>query len=395
MAKSTKSRLKGKSAAKPARRDNEQVDDWLADESAVALPNAQLEEIKANRAKRRRMATLVKAGVISGPIALILAFVGMGLAAQAGVEAREAERGPMIAPISVQSITSPGRYIATAHLEAWLAAVPNPVPGGRVISWDGAEEMGNVAGSSSTGEVFTTLETFTLVDGVGQPYTAQVLVGNDPAGGSVVISGPSLMKTVPPAQNLSVDSAWDDVRDTDPTESVVSAVQSWAEAYTSGDGARLRLVVGDPEAGHAYLPLSGVASVTSSVLETGTTDEVLTDDEGRETPASRMIARVEMLMQWEGRAEVAPVAPVTMDLLIVEADTGAPRVVAWGAPGTGTTLVQYGNAIAAVDRGAVTPADPNEQREYDDGGLAPTEAPTQSPGQDGTDPGGDSDGVSG
>ena len=34
-------------------------------------------------------------------------------------------------------------------------------------------------------------------------------------------------------------------------------------------------------------------------------------------------------------------------MLVTGADTAAPRVVAWGGPGTGPTLVPFGNAVPA------------------------------------------------
>ena len=42
-----------------------------------------------------------------------------------------------------------------------------------------------------------------------------------------------------------------------------------------------------------------------------------------------------------------PPPPVAFDVLVTGADTAAPRVVAWGGPGTGPTLVPFGNAVAA------------------------------------------------
>ena len=49
---------------------------------------------------------------------------------------------------------------------------------------------------------------------------------------------------------------------------------------------------------------------------------------------------------------------VSFDVLVTGADTAAPRVVAWGGPGSGPTLVPFGNAVAIgdLDRSAAPPA---------------------------------------
>ena len=67
--------------------------------------------------------------------------------------------------------------------------------------------------------------------------------------------------------------------------------------------------------------------------------------------------RVDLNLDWATAAPPTqePVAdspdtlrpPVTFDVLVTGADTAAPRVVAWGGPGTGPTLVPYGNAVPA------------------------------------------------
>jgi len=145
----------------------------------------------------------------------------------------------------------------------------------------------------------------------------------------------------------------------------MAAVQAWAAAYTSGDPAALRLTVGDPDPARGYLPLTGVAAADTTVGPSTVLD-----------PAT-VAVRVELAITWPtaepaGSATAAVTSPaeppaaaakVAFDVLVTGADTAAPRVVAWGGPGTGPELTPFRNAVptsrAAPDNpGTPQPATP-------------------------------------
>ena len=127
---------------------------------------------------------------------------------------------------------------------------------------------------------------------------------------------------------------------------VSQTVQSWADAYSSGNPATLALAVGDPDTADHYTPLSGVAAVSATVVEAaqvkGTTGddmavEVALDITWADQPANRQTGN-------EQSVSVNPQGPqTTLDLLVERAHTAAPVVVAWGPPGSGPTLTAYQN----------------------------------------------------
>lgn len=246
---------------------------------------------------------------------------------------------------------SPGRFAATQSINQWLAGTPSPLPGGQVQSWNGATQLTAATTKNETdgSEVKRETDDFTLVDGYGRGYKASVQVAYTSTGQSSVISGPSLTPLVTSSNSdFAGDEIWPGMVSVSPSESVTTAVQQWAEAYTSGDAGALRQSVGDPSVQHIYVPISGVSKVTTKVIAAATTKDKM------------QIAQVSIAPQWQGRnyGSGAQPAPMMFDVLISGADTAAPRVVAWGSTGSGPNLKEYSNAItlskAAVENGGGT-----------------------------------------
>ena len=255
---------------------------------------------------------------------------------------------------------SPGRAAATEAMMDWLSA-PNPgLVDGRLLLWSGARAIAQPAtengGTASDVAVSAEVDSFVVVDGAGNRFTAEFQVALDGQGRSKVLSGPSLT----PLPVLDPDTTrnagpWPGRPASPSPEPVAAAVRAWAAAYTSGDPAALRLTVGDPDRARSYLPLTGVATAATAVGACTALD-----------PAT-MVVRVELNVTWSAStatstANASPAVdppappPVTFDVLVTGADTAAPRVVAWGGPGAGPTLVAFGNAVAMGD--AVRPTAP-------------------------------------
>jgi len=306
-------------------------------------------------AKRQRLyRRVVWSTVVLTPLALLSLIVVAG---------SRAPTAPAAVHTVVNENTSPGRTAATQELNAWLAETPSPLPNATVVSWDGAISVpsvppppGTTTGSAGEAPWPAEIDTFTLE--VPQPasssqpsgpptytvYKAGIEVALAPGGGAVALGGPSITKE-PPAPSASADPSgpWPGISSTTTVSSPVSqAIQGWLSAYTSGNASSLELSVGDPDAAHAYIPLSGVSSATDTVTAAAS------------RPGGAEIVEVTLNILWNGESAstTAPADGVTppqttMDLLVERATTAAPVVVAWGPPGSGPTLKPYGNAVSA------------------------------------------------
>ena len=289
---------------------------------------------------------------------VIVTWPLVGLALVATV-ANRTSGGSTSASAAAMSASSPGRAVATQTVQSWLHTVGAP-PRMTMLSWDGASTVPAARLVDSSGKLvvpapgyISEIDTFTVVDSAGQAYKASVQVLVDPRGGAKSLGGPLLEPVPTPATDGWSDGGpWPGLSaSSSVSDSVKTSVQGWATAYTSGDSSVLRLALGDTSADHTYLALvgaTGVSTEVSSVAQLSQTDK------------SRVVVRVSMLVQWAARpvhADDPKVnkdrASMVVDLLVERADTAAPLVTAWGPPGSGPTLVRYGNAVSSVDREAV------------------------------------------
>lgn len=260
-------------------------------------------------------------------------------------------------PTAATSQVTPGYGLASDSLSRWLAANPPPLPGGKILGWTGSVNVPVVpppdGQSASAPKYTTTVHNFSVIDRSGVLYTASIQIGVDPRGGTAVIGGPSLIPDMTAISDgwASGTSPWPGITSpAETTEAIGTAVTAWAQAYTTGTPGALRLAVGDPSAEHTYLPLSGVSSVSARVVTLGALPSGKT----------AALARVELSVTWAGQpaptaGSRTSVTPMVLDLLIERADSAAPVVTAWGAPGTGPTLSRYGNALTGS---RVTPSAP-------------------------------------
>ena len=285
--------------------------------------------------------------------AVLAAFPLMGgglIVTAASLKAAGVEEAPA-------AVVDPGaRAVAISAVTSWLGGVPAPLPGGRLVSWDTAALLpAFVPTSADTKEdvaAAATLNTheLTVQDGTGALFAVQVLVASNRLGEMSVVGLPSLLPLPPASDWAAGASAWPNLAQTTADAPVLSAVDAWVEAFTSGDPAKLRLTVGDPDTEHAYMPMSGVLSATG---ESSTAGWVL-DEAGEQT--STMIVQVDVQFTWPG-ADPLKAGPKAAgyDLLVTGADSGAPRVVAWGGAGTGPVLTEFGNAIVGRSLEAAQP----------------------------------------
>lgn len=249
---------------------------------------------------------------------------------------------PSAPRVQAQTATAPGEGQAQVALLGWLNETPSPLPRARVLYFAGATAVpvAHVARQSGDAAKVTWSakdENFVLVSS-GKMYQASVEVVFPPGNATGAVNGsPALLPLPGSVSNPAQSGPWPGVTAASGAPAAVTqAVQGWAQAYTSGSASTLRLAVGDTAPGDHYTPLSGVTSENTNAAWSA--------------PLSKttMVVNINMSLTW--RHQQAPgqyqisVPEMSMDLLIERANTPAPVVVAWGAPGSGPSLTAYQNA---------------------------------------------------
>lgn len=265
------------------------------------------------------------------------------------------------------------RAVAWSKVSEWLASTPEPLPGGRVVSIDEtkaleyssppADEDGKTPDVKKPGYE-TEVVSFTLVDGNGQMYRAGVNVAVDPRGSATAMGEPSLEAIAPAANDSWNDGGlWPGREEIEAPDAAERAVETWADAYVSGDATALRMQVQDPSNDSYYTPLQGVKSVATSV------------DQGTDLGDDTIAVRVTLTPTWREDPDAKPKTEaekkdeerqeqqgIEMDVRVENAGTASPRVTAWGDPGSGPNLKKYENSIDSSGR----PARPETTEDPDD-----------------------------
>lgn len=256
-------------------------------------------------------------------------------------------------PAQINEINSPTKSAAITAVEAWLAQKPSPLPGGRILSWDGVEVQQNpsVTVDEATGQTVEKqglhLHRFTLVSESGSIFTTAVQVAYSEIRGSQVMSVPSLIPYAPDDSSKWPSLvSWPNLAPVSATDPMTQAAEAWAKAFTSGDPDMLRLAVGDEAENHSYIPLVQASANTVSIQDAAA--RPLSDGSAPELP-EEVVARVSFGVIWPGAVDKeskdkAP-ARLVYDVLIRKANTASPVIVAWGPAGTGESLTAFGNAL--------------------------------------------------
>lgn len=321
-------------ARRNKKQDNEQL--WDLDnelESPVAVSNS----IK----KRRRRAKFFYAYAVTScvlfPFATIASMNGWVTAAQATK-----------APVTTVSTSSPAKGPATKAVTDWLHSTPAPVPGGSVQSWDSFKSI--PVPPSTDGKPVPTYEihNFTIISETGRLYHSSIQMAYSDTAGVQVVGAPSLIPFAPDGNNsISTTTPWPGHEPFPITNGVKDAVNVWAAAYTGGNPSALRQTVGDPDAGHAYVPFAGIQK--SSNVNVVAVAGKFTDAEKSESTKNpaQVVARVTIEVLWVGQSskDGAANSKLTYDVLVNNANTGSPSVVAWGGPGEGFDIAPYSNAL--------------------------------------------------
>lgn len=324
-------------------------------EQAEEVPRAGLPDAEQMSRRAKRWRWFVTASLVLTPLAMLTSIVAVSSTLS----------GPLPETTTVDSDEfSDTRPSAIVAVRAWLGQEPHPLPGGTFVGWHSAtRQIQEAAPESGDDTVITEAHRLTVADAAGTLYDSYVSLGVPEAGAPVVIGTPGLMPRVPSGDTWE-GPTWPGLETDAAGEEITAAVTAWANAYSSGDPAALRLVVGDDDASRNYMPLNG-ATLTEPLIE-----EIGKVWPSEATPAERagdpatVVARARFQIVWPGakrsrsERDADEAATVTYDLLIKKANTAAPIVVAWGGAGTGPALVPYSNALVGVE--VVSPPSPTE-----------------------------------
>lgn len=345
-------------------------DAWLdSDPVEIPRPGAPATEQTARRARTLR--GYVWAAIWAVPVLLLLNLVTLAQTF-----------GPRPAAETNVTMTSPpSKAVALQAVTTWLEQPDSPLPGGRIVDWESVRTVPNPElddPEDNAAQPTIEVHTVRLASTGGQLWSAQVSTATTPAG-SVPIGQPALAMTAPAGTSAATIDRWPRHDPTSPSEAVHTAVNSWARAYFGTDPQLLRQTVGDTRADVSYVPLAGADAAEVSVGDAAG----IWDGTGRantnQAPEA-MIVAVEVATTWGG-ATTTPATPaagsvrtedlptIAFDVLVTGTDTAAPRVVAWGAPGSGELLTPWSNAIP----GATLAAQPSWAP------PTPTATPTPEP----------------
>lgn len=248
------------------------------------------------------------------------------------------------------------RAEATVAVEEWLNSGEAPIRNGKIVQWESTRTLPKAEAApnqTTSTEPDPALKAVRFVvnrpateNQAGTLYTVEVLTASTEAGAVSTVGSPAIMPMLPSmGDELTNVNRWPTLDEpAEPDERVEAAITDWAKAITSGSAQSLRAVVNDSDADHAYVAfqgmrLQGTSLGDASVVEWG---------EGDDPVPTRIVAAVTLTMT--DRTGACPKCSETVsefDVLIDDADSVTPRVVAWGGPGSGPTLKPYQNAVAA------------------------------------------------
>lgn len=324
------------------RKNTPAPDAWSGPAQEDALTeNLAAPVIRHSAKSRRTKVRLLKANLI-----LIPPLLGACLLVTVGNAQAEPPRQQTVSSVTVNS--SAGKAAAMTAINRWLSRDPSPLPGGRVLGWDGYTSSKVASTKTSSGGTIE-IHRFTLAAERGEDvvlYDSTVEVTVLKNGIASVPSSPTLLPRLDGTDSTTTSTdVWPGWTTATATEAIDSAVSAWAEAFTSGDPDALRLAIGDKSAKRGYIPFSGVNA--GNVRATSVAYKAAPDAPASDKPGT-VIARVEFSLLWQGHGVKDAQAPAaSYDVLIVDAASASPRIVAWGGPGSGPSLKPYQNAVRA------------------------------------------------
>lgn len=182
------------------------------------------------------------------------------------------------------------------------------------------------------------VSTFRVVLNDGKVLDLSVTTISDANGRTLLAAAPSLTPARLAAPGAAKAPLWqgDPNAIDDVPQTVGAATKAWAEAYGADDRPQLRLLVGGGPEGGEYVGLGGF-NVSRDPQTLGAYPSP--------NDPSQLVVRVRVGFSADSANGYQ--ATNDYDLLVANPTSTDARVVAWGAPGTGQTLVPYQNNTAS------------------------------------------------
>lgn len=330
------------------------ADPWA---QAVEVPRDGLPDAAKLARRWRFMRNYVWAATFLFPVALlamILAFT----------------RTPEIPEVDLSQAAGGERAaVAVAAVDTWLTSNPAPLPGAQRVAWIEARDLQRGTDPATGKPIGPALSSHDVAVRTpsGARMTVSVLVATDDAGRSAAVTGSPSVRPEVSTDDLQITDPWTTLLPASTNTEITAAITTWAKAYTGTDPVVLRQAVGDPDATRGYLTMPGTATAEATPADAGWIPQTV-DGEVRAT--TQMVVAVNLAVTWPG-GDPSQKATLAYDVLLVDAGTAAPRVVAWGPRGTGPTLTPYGNAVPVESATAATaPPEPT---------VTPTQNQEQQP----------------
>ncbi|MGC0252675.1 hypothetical protein [Pseudactinotalea sp. Z1748] len=325
------------------------TDAWV--DHLAEAPRADLPEDRSMRRARWTRRYVWAAVILLVPSLLVNIFIVFGNPTAVDEE----DSGPAAAGV-MDPLVLEARALATATVSRWLASEPSPLPGGRLMSWNYAEDVESVAPVQTNNDGQEVpwdrilMHDMTITNGT-TVFSVRLNTSADLAEGVHVIGTPSLVPYAPASSSGFSGPVWPGAQTVTTTDSISESINQWARAFTGGDPSALRLAVGDPEPNHAYMPMVGAELADTNIVSATVQEHMLGDDGRPPAEPEQVVVRVELTLQWpanedeEDETSSTRAAPITYDVLVDRANTASPDVVAWGGPGQGPELIPYANAV--------------------------------------------------
>lgn len=243
------------------------------------------------------------------------------------------------APVDLSSVTTYGRGLAEVAVVSWLDGKPiqagsldsiefpsrTPLAHG-AVAWDGFTRAALPEPSGLVYERHRFVTTIAGTDDAGEPTWRPVAV-------SIVVSFPessrpliSSLPSIEPLDTRNSDKVFDysDLSTQALPAQAGTEISRWAGYWASDDRDQLKLTTGDQTTGVEYIGLGGFNADTVRViaaLPAGNTAY------GSDTWLVRIRLAITGANKYSTETE--------MDLTVVGASTGIPRIVGWGPAGAG------------------------------------------------------------
>jgi hypothetical protein len=245
---------------------------------------------------------------------------------------------------------------AAAVASDWVAGRPYSVPVAKDL-----EVPTNPPSEALPGVVSLTWSGFVAVEERGRYLETNYFAvpGDPPRRLAVTVeitaNGPVLAAS-PALEPLKIGPGGDAFDRRNQTQQQVTAdltrvVTDWANAYAADNRQRLKELTGDPEPSRGYAGLGGMTASNVQIVS-------LVGGPVENTAVARVQVRLN-----DGTFSM----PAEYDLLVSQWATATPKVLAWGAAGSGMTLKVFINAGNAVSGTTPTTAKP--------GAVAPAPGP--------------------